>query len=81
MIDNSCIWGALGAAVGGQEEYQPGPPQICLSHPLRAAGPHFHGALARVYKAAFFPPVPTARRAAGNSSDPAGQVGAGTWGR
>lgn len=59
---------------------QPGPAQICLSHPLRAAGPHFHGALASVSKAAFFPQVPTVCGAAGNSSHTAGQVGAGTWG-
>lgn len=47
--------------------------------PFTAAGPHFHGAPAPVYKAAFFPQVPTACRAAGNASPTAGQVGAGTW--
>lgn len=53
---------------------QPGPVQICLSYP-QSSWPHFHGALARVYKAAFFPQVPTVCRAAGNSSHTAGQVG------
>lgn len=54
---------------------QPGP-----VHPLRAAGPHFHSVLAHIYRAAFFPQVPTVGRAAGNSSHTAGQVGTGTWG-
>lgn len=53
---------------------QPGPVQLCLSYP-QSSWPHFHGALARVYKAAFFPQIPTVCGAAGNASHTAGQVG------